>query len=270
MGEHRLHELLAGRATADLTEVESRELDSMLAERGRDDDSFDLAAAAVHLAVAGARPLDPLPAPLRARLLESGRAVVGTTEGADVVRFERAPARPPAPGRLGWWAAAAALALAMIGWWPRLVAPPAETTAEARSPGPVVERSLAEQRQALLSEADALVLEWSATEDPAATGAGGDVVWSPSLQRGFLRIRDLEANDPRIAQYQLWVFDRARDERYPVDGGVFDVAADGAEVIVPIDAKVAVDQAYLFAVTVERPGGVVVSDRERIVLVAQA
>jgi hypothetical protein len=33
---------------------------------------------------------------------------------------------------------------------------------------------------------------------------------------------------------------------------------------------VPVTKATLFAVTVERPGGVVVSDRERIVLVAQA
>jgi hypothetical protein len=41
------------------------------------------------------------------------------------------------------------------------------------------------------------------------------------------------------------------------------------EVIVPIDAKVAVGEACLFAITVEKPGGVVVSERERIVLLAQ-
>ena len=69
-----------------------------------------------------------------------------------------------------------------------------------------------------------------------------------------------------MSQYQLWIFDARRDERYPVDGGVFDAAADTAEVIVPIDAKIEVGTPVLFAVTVEKPGGVAVSNRKRIVL----
>jgi anti-sigma-K factor RskA len=69
------------------------------------------------------------------------------------------------------------------------------------------------------------------------------------------------------AQYQLWIFDRQRDQAYPVDGGVFDVTSTG-EVIVPIAAKLRVGDAALFAVTVERPGGVVVSRREHIVVTA--
>ena len=52
-----------------------------------------------------------------------------------------------------------------------------------------------------------------------------------------------------------------------VDGGVFDVPSTG-EVIVPITAKLRVGGATLFAVTVERPGGVVVSRREHIVVTA--
>ena len=52
-----------------------------------------------------------------------------------------------------------------------------------------------------------------------------------------------------------------------VDGGVFDVTSTG-EVIVPITAKLRVDDATLFAVTVEQPGGVVVSKREHIVVAA--
>jgi anti-sigma-K factor RskA len=74
-------------------------------------------------------------------------------------------------------------------------------------------------------------------------------------------------NDVKAFQYQLWIFDRNRDDKYPIDGGVFDVSSTG-EVIVPIDAKISVDDATLFAVTVERPGGVVVSKRERIVVTA--
>ena len=40
------------------------------------------------------------------------------------------------------------------------------------------------------------------------------------------------------------------------------------EVVVRIDPKLHVSEAALFAVTIERPGGVVVSKRERIVVTA--
>ena len=84
-----------------------------------------------------------------------------------------------------------------------------------------------------------------------------------------MRFRGLAPNDPTERQYQLWIFDPSRSdwEAEPVDGGVFDVGA-GGEVVVPIDAKLAVAETALFAVTLEVPGGVVVSDRERLVLTA--
>lgn len=50
-------------------------------------------------------------------------------------------------------------------------------------------------------------------------------------------------------------------------GRVFDVTSTG-EVIVPITAKLRVGDASLFAVIVERPGGVVVSRREHIIVTA--
>jgi hypothetical protein len=111
-------------------------------------------------------------------------------------------------------------------------------------------------------------LDWTATEDPAAAGATGDVVWSTADQAGVMRFAGLEPNDPSVFQYQLWIFDATRDERFPVDGGVFDVPAGGGDVLVPIRAKIDVREPTLFAITVEPPGGVVVSERERIVLVA--
>jgi len=40
-------------------------------------------------------------------------------------------------------------------------------------------------------------------------------------------------------------------------------------VLVPIEAKLRVQKPTLFAVTVEKPGGVVVSDQKRIALVAK-
>ena len=100
----------------------------------------------------------------------------------------------------------------------------------------------------------------------------GEVVWSASTQQGYMRFRGLPANDPRVRQYQLWIFDATQDERYPIDGGVFDIGAatPGAngETIVPIAAKLSVREPKLFAVTVEKPGGVVVSGREHIVALA--
>ncbi len=63
--------------------------------------------------------------------------------------------------------------------------------------------------------------------------------------------------------------DATRDDRYPVDGGVFDVPASPAEVSVPFSAWVGVGRPVLFAVTAEQPGGVVVSGREHIVVVTK-
>ncbi len=83
-----------------------------------------------------------------------------------------------------------------------------------------------------------------------------------------MRFVGLQANAQETYAYQLWIFDEARDERFPVDGGVFDVPPGSAEVIVPIAPTLDVSRPVLFAVTVERPGGVMVSSRERIALVA--
>ena len=82
-----------------------------------------------------------------------------------------------------------------------------------------------------------------------------------------MRFKGLAKNDPKSVQYQLWIFDKDRDDKYPVDGGVFDV--NGDDVIVPIKAQLAVNTPVLFAVTAEKPGGVVVSKRERIVIAAK-
>ena len=167
-----------------------------------------------------------------------------------------------------WVLAAAAIALAILGRRGRVegpvAGPPPAPTADAAAPAP---ETPASAREALLAIPGTAQLAWKATEDPSATGASGDVVWHSGAQRGFMRFRGLAANDPAKTQYQLWIFDGERDDKYPVDGGVFNVGPDG-ELVVPIAAKLHVNKATLFAVTVEKPGGVVVSKRERIVLTA--
>ena len=77
-------------------------------------------------------------------------------------------------------------------------------------------------------------------------------------------------NDPAMRQYQLWIFDGGRDKRYPVDGGVFDIPANATEVVLPIRAALPVLSPKAFAVTIEKPGGVVVSGREHVVALGAA
>lgn len=151
-------------------------------------------------------------------------------------------------------------------------APPAASVVVTAAPSAVASvsvaaRSPAEQRDEVLALPGTQRIAWTATKDPAATGATGDVVWHNGVQRGAMRFSGLAPNDPKKSQYQLWIFDAERDQAFPVDGGVFDVGPSG-EVIVPIAAKLPVHQPKLFAITVEPPGGVVVSKRERIVLTA--
>jgi anti-sigma-K factor RskA len=156
----------------------------------------------------------------------------------------------------GWLAAAACLALALLAWLPSL---------SARS-------TPAEQRAQLLNvrPTDLIQWSWTATADPAAQGARGDVVWSNARQEGYLTFRGLAPNNPTNEQYQLWIFDKNRPDATPVDGGVFDIPSGQAEVVIAIDPKIQVFDAAMFAVTIEKPGGVVVSKRERIPVLAQA
>jgi anti-sigma-K factor RskA len=244
----RLDELLADRALVGLSAAEEAELAALLAESGAGvGPELELAAASLDLALASQA--QALPAQLRTRLVSAARDLAAVAGERTPVRRE---ARAPAPrGDLfavaGWLAAAAACVLAVLAWRARAPAAPEP----------------AERRTELLARPDTLRLEWAATE--LAPGASGDVAWSQALQQGVLRIQGLPANDPEREQFQLWIFDE--DQQHPVDGGVFDVS--GAEVLIPIDAKLRVARPTLFAVTREKPGGVVVSDQQRIVLVAR-
>lgn len=202
-----------------------------------------------------------MPAGLVADLARAAREFVDTgDEVADRTTASSSAGRAaggsrsvsPVFGLVGWVLAAAALVVAGVQWsW--------------SSNG---DQDPTEQRAALLALADSVRYEWAkGPSELSGSVAGGDVVWSPSRQAGVMRFRGLPANDATAMQYQLWIFDKGRAGP-PVDGGVFDVPAGQTEVLIPIDAKIAVLDAAGFAVTCERPGGVVVSDREHIVRVA--
>lgn len=287
--DERLCDLLAARATEGLDPAEQEELDQLSANYPElDPDELDRVAAS--LALSGLR-IDPLPPALRARIEADAQAWLerrGAAPRAAVVT--PLPARPrPTTAWGGWLAAAAALVLAITGWLQvermdseRALLAARQQSLEAATVR--LERDLAEKEAALAAQQEAppaqllaeletspgtRVIPWSATEDPAAGGAQGAVVWNGAAQAGVMRFRGLQPNDPATTQYQLWIFDAERDDRFPVDGGVFDVPPGAAETLVPIRARLPVGEAVLFAITVEPAGGVVVSSRERIALVAQ-
>jgi hypothetical protein len=253
----RLSELLIDRATVGLNEREAAELRRLLESAGtRDDLSFDLTAAAIDLAV-GREQATPLPEALKQRVMADAMASFAIEpRGHGVV------SRPPPQSTglrtrdlIGLLAIAASLLVALWAWLTR-------PTPESLAPG--------ELRARLLAQAppDLVRASWSPTAHPHGAAATGEVVWSDSRQTGFMTFRGLPANQPTREQYQLWIFDKERDERYPVDGGVFDIASAEAETVVPIDPKIRIHEATLFAVTIERPGGVVVSDRQQLPLTA--
>jgi anti-sigma-K factor RskA len=76
-----------------------------------------------------------------------------------------------------------------------------------------------------------------------------------------MRIVGLKANDPTAERYQLWIIDERGIEQR-VSGGLFDVASTG-EVVVPFKPELKIKGAAIFAITIEKPEGVVVSDMSR-------
>ncbi len=179
---------------------------------------------------------------------------------------EAKPATDASPSRLSLlpalagWAAAAALLIGLLTT-ARRASDLEDGIATLQTP---TERMV----QLQLTAKDVVEVSWK------PLGAGnrvrGSVLWSDELNEGYMRFKGLAVNDPSATQYQLWIF-RGTDpgaEPYPVDGGVFDISATG-DVVIPISAKIAVGHAGMFAVTVEEPGGVVVSERKQIVALAQ-
>ena len=257
-GQERLLDLLTTRATEGLSAERSMELEEnlhQLTDIGADE--LDLAAAAADLAYGSVAADDePMPEHLKQRILEQARDH-RASHAPSVKPFPQP--RKPEPGVLdtrclGWYAAAAILLLALWAPWSSRPNPVAPTP------------TLAEQRLLLIDSADDVIeVAWIKPEIEEYVQVSGDVVWSNQLQSGFMRLNGLPANRSAVEQYQLWIVDPSRDDR-PIDGGVFDIPAGSDEVIVPIDAKLRADNPTVFAITLEQPGGVVVSDGPLLVV----
>lgn len=256
LNEEKLLDLLCKKAVSGLNESETEELKRLETEFPdlADDDSFELAAAAINLSAIDSN--EKMPAHLRTAISAQAAEFFEPNEELQKT-FAFEPKRSFWQS-LGWGVAAlACLLLAVNVYLTRFQVPANEVLANSQ------------KREILLAESSDLIKAEVSKADPKSpVEITGDVVWSSEKQTGYLRFRGLPVNDPERSTYQLWIFDEAQDEKYPVDGGVFDINQDG-EVIIPIDAKINVKNPKLFAVTKEKPGGVVVSDRTGIIAVAK-
>lgn len=261
----RFEQLLVDRATVGLIESELKELERLAIEVGLPiDDSVDLAVAAVDSLVA-TEELEPLPEHLEQAVVASARAATATfgdsqqSSQASTANYDSASNTGGMTRRemFSIFAVAASLILAAFVWFSR----------------PQVESklSVAQLRDQLMQTKplDLVQVSWEPTAKDANETISGIVIWSSSQQEGYMTFKGLPENNPTVEQYQLWIFDKDRDEKYPVDGGVFDIPNADSETIVAIDSKIKIAEATLFAITIERPGGVVVSDRRRLPLLAK-
>jgi anti-sigma-K factor RskA len=238
--------------------------------------SLEITAAAINMAELPE--FEPMPDHLFARVIESSNEFVAKPEAVETT----AP-WPPAEERtityaeperasmpwFGWlgWAAAAAASIALVF---NVFVDRPTTTEVAKQVPPAQQQPVTpeELRSQLLASATAVKAEWSAGNVKEIAQITGDVVWSDDKQTGYMRFRGLPVNDANKEQYQLWIFEDAKLEDHPKDGGVFDIPADG-EVIIPINAKLLTKAPKVFAITIEQPGGVVVSNRGKIAALAK-
>lgn len=287
--QERLLDLLTQREISRLNKDEEQEMKDLLDifPEWRDDETLSITAAAINLSAVGAD--EEMPAHLQAKILASADQYFSRLEESKGKVLEFEPRQKTAPevrvnaaqdagegffGRLfktywlGWAVAGAAcLALAFNVWTTRNAPPQiVQNTPVQTTPAPP---GLAQQREQLLASAkDVVTTSWTDIDPKKPFNVQGDVVWSNAEQRGYMRFRNMPVNDRAKETYQLWIFDENQDTKTPVDGGVFDVDANG-DVIIPIDAKIKVQKPVMFAVTAEKPGGVVVSKREKVLAIAK-
>lgn len=270
----RIEELIAGSVLGDLSSEEQAELDAVDLEPFRDL-IFDLdkTAAAVELACLTSQPMDTIPTALRQRIeSEANQYIAGSSVNTVSAGYSAAPTRISVRESIAWLACAVCL-LICIGLVRQIPTDPVaknvgkqDNSENQDSVSKPAERTLLEQREFLLKDTSTIQVAWADGKTPIDGEVSGDVVWNTAKQSGVMKFVGLPVNDPSVEQYQLWIIDPDRDEE-PIDGGVFDVASDG-EALVAIDAKLRVLNPKAFAITIEQPGGVVVSTQERLPLLA--
>lgn len=283
----RLLELLSDQAVFGLNEDELMEVERLKKQSPawENDVSLELAAAAINLSQLEVK--DDLPASLRAKIFaaaddyfefleESQKSVNFTPAVAESVNSSatrnineiKTETRISPWQWLGWaFAAVACVALAVT----LLTRPESKIPEIAKNPPtipiPQMELSIEQKREQLMATAtDEVIIPL--TNPKNEKEIVGDMVWSNAEQKGYARFTNLPVNDTGKETYQVWIVDETRDAKTPLSGGVFNVSKNG-EVIVPVNAQLQVRKPKMIAVTVEKPGGVVVSKLEKVVALAK-
>ncbi len=266
----KMLDLLCDKFVYGLNEEDAKKLEE-LGYDPREAESIELTVAELSLAELESR--SEMPAGMQEKLRVSAAEFADsmqpatTEEDAAVRQPEIVLSGGPSGSWFGWlgWAAAAfaSVALAITLFTPRSGINVAGVTP---TPTPVREERLdpSQQRQKLMESPETVMAEWG-KGNMKGMEVSGDVVWSDEKQAGYMRFRGLPKNDPDKETYQLWIFDETQSEKTPIDGGTFNIGADG-EAVIAIDAKLKARNPKAFAVTIEKPGGVVVSDRKQIVV----
>lgn len=277
--KEKMLELLSDKATFGLSDAELAELAQLEKEFPElNDDSFELAAASIGMLNLDAT--EAMPAHLRTKIAADAEQYFASNKKpvsasaepqAEKEEFQKTFAFEPKKSVWNWlgWAVAAAacVVLAVNLYTTQINSTGVAGVTPTPTAMPKIELTPAQDREQLLASAnDVMQSTWGDFDPKSPKNVQGDVVWSNSSQKGFVRFRNLPVNDKTKEQYQLWIFDE--NQKHPVDGGVFD-ASEAGEIVIPINAKIKVQKPKMFAVTAEKPGGVVVSPLEKVMAVAK-
>jgi anti-sigma-K factor RskA len=284
----RLLELLADQTIFSLSEEELMELQDLQKQFPDWENDFSLELTATAINLSSLEINDELPASLRTKLFadaeeffsraeesqrtaDSTQPVVASTVFPATTKsdtYVEAEPKRPFWQWLGWAVAAAACVALAVNLSLTNSQKPTEVVKNPETVQTPTPELTAAQKRAQLLAAAADAVQLPLTDPKNEKEVLGDVVWSNSLQQGFVRVRGLPPNNAAEETYQLWIVDGTQNPKTPISGGVFDVPA-GTEVVVPIDAQLVVRQPKAIAVSKEKPGGVVVSAPERLVALAK-
>lgn len=286
--KEKLLELLADQVVFGLSEEELMELLQLKTEfpDWEQHDSLEEAAAAIGLL--NLKIDKQLPASLRSKILaDAGNYFDSVVESENV--FNIASRKPfnsatitgaenksyVEPKRpfwqwLGWAVAATACVALAINLLTTRSQPQPEIVKETPTiQTPISKLPAAQEREQFLAKTRDIVQTSIAEANPKAPkNISGDIVWSNSEQKGYMRFRGFPVNDPNRESYQLWIVDETQNPKTPINGGVFDINENG-EVVIPINAEIKVKKPKAFTVTKEKPGGVVVSQQKEVMAIAK-
>ncbi len=282
--KEKMLELLSDKAVFGLTETELAELAELEKNFPEfSDESLELTQSLeLSAATIGMMNLDtsePMPAHLRTKIASNAekyfalrKTEVAVSEPqAEKEDFQKTFAFEPKKSVWSWlgWAVAAAacMVLALNLYTTRTDKGDIAKITPTPTATPQIKLTATQEREQLLASAkDILRSNWGDLDPKKPQNMQGDVVWSNEKQKGFVRFSNLPVNDKTKETYQVWIFDE--NQKQPIDGGIFD-ANEAGEIIIPIDAKLKVQKPKMFAITVEKPGGVVVSPLEKVMAVAK-